>query len=321
VFRRGSLIFIEGETSTEMYILKNGRVRILKQEGQSTVELAALGPGSVLGELSLLDGQPRSETAQVVEDVTAAVVDKELFTRTMSAIPPWLSAVIRELVKRLRNTMKKTRDDVVQKSIAGVIRVVTYLCESEGFDSGGGRAVWLGRANELIYATVGVGAVEAEHAFLHLILKDMLLIKKNELGREYVVLKDLDALLLYMNYLRAKQRSGSLVGEELSEKAVDLLTAIISAGEKSGEKTGPGLVSLGQSQLERELDRTAKGRLLDAGALDELVRARVVAVPQEAVPAKLDSYTRKTIVFNMDTLRRLRVLAQWLPVFKEEVLF
>jgi hypothetical protein len=31
VFRRGSLIFIEGETSTEMYILKSGRVRILKQ--------------------------------------------------------------------------------------------------------------------------------------------------------------------------------------------------------------------------------------------------------------------------------------------------
>jgi hypothetical protein len=271
--------------------------------------------------LSLLDGQPRSETAQVVEDVTAAVVDKELFTRTMAAIPPWLSAVIGELVKRLRNTMKKTRDDVVQKSIAGVIRIVTYLCESEGFDREGGRAVWLGRANELIYATVGLGAVEAEHVFLHLILKDMLLIKKNELGREYVVLKDLDALLLYMNYLRAKQRSGSLVGEELSEKAVDLLTAIISAGEKSGTKTGPGLVSLGQSQLERELDRTGKGRLLDAGALDELVRARVVAVPQEAAPSKIDSFTRKTIVFNMDTIRRLRVLAQWLPVFKEEVLF
>ena len=58
-FRRGTLIFIEGELSTEMLILRTGSVRILKQEGENTFELAILGPGSVLGELSLLDHQPR----------------------------------------------------------------------------------------------------------------------------------------------------------------------------------------------------------------------------------------------------------------------
>jgi CRP/FNR family cyclic AMP-dependent transcriptional regulator len=320
-FHRGSLMFIEGETSTEMYIIKNGKIRILKQEGESTVELAVLGPGSVLGELALLDHQPRSATAQVIEDVNAAVIDEALFTRTLAAIPPWLKDIIMEVVKRLRVTMKKTSDDVVQKSIAGVIRVITLQNGSEGFEKDGCRCVPLNQAKTLIFSTIGLGALEAENVFLHLILKDMILIRKNELGQEYLMLKDVGVLLLYMNFLRAKQRGSSLVGEEFTEKGVDLLATLVSAGEQNGKKIQAGLVSLGQSQLELELDRRGKGRFLDLDALDELIRAKVVVKQEEATDSKYGTHKRATLVFNIDALKRLGVLTQWLPIFKEEVKF
>jgi CRP-like cAMP-binding protein len=235
-----------------MYIIKNGKVRILKQEGESTVELAVLGPGSVLGELALLDHQPRSATAQVLEEVNAAVIDEALFTRTLSVIPPWLKDIIMEVVKRLRVTMKKTSDDVVQKSIAGVIRVLTLQNANGGFDKDGCRCVSMTQAKALIFSVIGLGAIEAENVFLHLILKDLILIRKNELGQEYIMLKNVDVLLMYMNYLRAKQRGSSIIGEEFSEKGVDLLNLFISAGEKNGKKNPSGLMTLGQAQLELE---------------------------------------------------------------------
>jgi CRP/FNR family cyclic AMP-dependent transcriptional regulator len=321
VFKRGSLIFIEGETSTEMYILKSGIVRILKQEGESTVELAVLGAGSVLGELALLDHQPRSATAQVVEEVTTAVIDEGLFQKTLKDIPSWLNNIIMEVVKRLRVTMKKSSDDVVQKSIAGVIRVVTLQNSNEGIEKDGTRSVSLTRAKELIYSTIGLGAIEAENVFLHLILKDLVFIRKNEFGQEYIVLKDVEVLTLYMNYLRAKQRGSCLAGEEFTEKAVELLRVIISAGEKSGKKMQNNLVSLGQAQLELELDRLGKGRFTDLDALDELLRGRIIVKQEDSTDSKYGTHKRITLVFNLETLKRISVFMQWLPVFKEEVNF
>jgi CRP/FNR family transcriptional regulator, cyclic AMP receptor protein len=320
-YHRGSLMFIEGETSTEMYIIKSGKIRILKQEGESTVELAVLGPGSVLGELALLDHQPRTATAQVIEDVAAAVIDEGLFTRTLAVIPPWLKDIIMEVVKRLRITMKKTSDDVVQKSIAGVIRVMTLQNNNEGFEKDGCRCVSLSQAKALIFSVIGLGALEAENVFLHLILKDMILIRKNELGQEFVILKNPDVLLLYMNYLRAKQRASSMVGEEFTEKSADLLNVLVSVGEKNGKKIQAGLVAVGQAQLELELDRLGKGRYLDLDALDELVRGKVVVKQEESTDSKYGTHKRATLVFNIDTLKRLCLLTQWLPIFKEEVKF
>jgi CRP-like cAMP-binding protein len=321
IFKHGSLMFIEGETSTEMYIIKNGKVRILKQEGESTVELAILGPGSVLGELALLDHQPRSATAQVVEDLTAAVIDEALFQRTLAVIPPWLKDIIMEVVKRLRVTMKKTSDDVVQKSIAGVIRVITLLAMSEGLEKEGCRVLPLSRAKEQIFSVIGLGAIEAENVFLHLILKDMVLIRKNEFGVEYLWLKDPDVLVLYMNYLRTHQRGTRMQGENLSEKANELLLVVMSAGEKNGKKIQNGLVSIGQAQLELELDRLGKGRFLDRDAVDELSNAKIIVKQEERTDSKYSTLKRVTLVYNADTLRRLSVLSQWIAIFKEEIKF
>jgi CRP-like cAMP-binding protein len=166
-FKRGGLMFIEGETSTEMYILRSGKVRILKQEGDNTIELAVLGPGAVLGELSLLDHQPRGATGQVLEEVVATVIDEDLFVRTLARVPPWLTNIIKLVVKRLRDTMKKTGDDVVHKSVAGAIKVLLLLSNSEGFQKEDMPCAWrLPGPRNWLYATIGLGSLEAENVLL-----------------------------------------------------------------------------------------------------------------------------------------------------------
>jgi len=320
-FKRGGLMFIEGETSAEMYILRSGKVRILKQEGDNTIELAVLGPGSVLGELSLLDHQPRGATGQVVEEVLATVIDEDLFKRTLTAIPPWLTSVIMVVVKRLRDTMKKTGDDIVQKSLSGCIKVLLLLSGNERMVKDGLPCVWLARAKELIYATIGLGSLEAEDVFLHLILKDMLMIRKNDAGREYIVLKNVEVLELYMNFLRAKACGAQLMGDGLSESAIGLIDLVLSAGERGGKKINGPLFSIGQSQVELEMEKAGKGRFIDRDALDELVAAKAVVCRGESTESKYDSHARSVIVYNAETLKRIRLLGVYLSVFKEEVKF
>ena len=320
IYKRGSLMFIEGESSTEMFIIRSGKIRILKQEGDKTIELALLGPGSVLGELSLLDHQPRSATAQVVEDLKATVIDEKLFNHTMKTIPNWLSNIIQVVVKRLRDTMKKTSDSIVQKSVAGVIKIL-LLYRSEAKERNGEKRIYVTRAKDVISSAIGIGDVETENVFLHLILKNMLFIRKDDAGREYIVLSDDAILQLYMNYLRASQRGIKMLGEDLPEPAVNLIQIIIDAGEKGAKEVKPGIKRIGVPQIEIELQRQGKGQYIDLDALDALLDAKVVFREQGAVKTTHQTHKQTVVLYNENTLKKMVLLHIWLAKFKEEIVF
>ena len=67
-YRRGEVIFHEGDPGEAVHVISEGRVKIsrLSPDGEEAI-IAALGPGDVFGELVLLDGAPRSATAAALE--------------------------------------------------------------------------------------------------------------------------------------------------------------------------------------------------------------------------------------------------------------
>jgi len=321
IYKRGSLMFIEGELSTEMFIIRSGKIRILKQEGDKTVELAVLGAGSVLGELSLLDHQPRSATAQVVEDLKVTIIDEKMFDHTMKTIPNWLANIIHVVVTRLRETMKKTSDSIVQKSVAGVLKILLLLYKQDAIEQDGEKRIPMVRAKEAITSTIGLGDLETENVLLHLILKEMLYIRKDEAGKENIVIIDYDVLQLYMNFLRAAQRGVAMLGENLPDPAVDLTQVVIDTGEKNGKIVKPGVKKIGMPQVEIELQRQGKGRNINLDALDALFDSKVVFKEQDTVKTTHQSHKRTVLVYNENTLKKIITLHIWLEKFKEEVLF
>lgn len=320
-FRRGELMFIEGETSTEMFIVRSGTIRILKQEGDSTVELAVLGPGSVLGELSLLDHQPRGATAQVVEDVTATVIDDALFDSTMRSIPPWLANIVQLVVKRLRDTMKKTSDDIVQRSVGGVLKVLLLLHESESVALKGERAVPLTRVKDAVNATMGIGDMETENVLLHLILKELVIIGKSDAGREHVLVRDVDAARMYVTYLRAHQRGAAMRGETLRERDLILLDTVLAAGEKSGKRIKGTIIGVGLQQILLEQERRGGGQHVDRDALESLVSAKMLVAQPITVTTSHQNHTHTAYLYNQDQLKKIQLLHQWLPTFQEIIKF
>jgi len=321
IFKRGTLMFIEGETSSEMFILRTGKIKVLKQEGDKTIELAVLGAGSVLGELSLLDHQPRSATAQVIEDVNATVIDDTQFDHTMKTIPSWLANIIQVVVRRLRDTMKKSSDSIVQKSVAGVIRILLLLYTTEAKECNGQKRILVSRAKDAVASTIGIGDIETENVFLHLILKDMLYIRKDDSGREYIVITNFEVLQLYMNYLRSAQRGIKILGENLTDAGAELIQLIVEAGDKGAKEIKPGIKKIGQPQIEIESQRQGKGQYINLDAVDELVAAKIVFKEEDAVKTAHQSHKRIALLYNESTLKKLITLHIWLPKFKEEIQF
>jgi len=110
-FAAGATIFAEGDASDRAYLIRSGRVEILKRGPAGTVRLAVLGERDIVGEMGLLDERPRSATARVLDPVVADAITQAEFTRALFHEPDQAIDLLRAFFERLR-TMNQLVIDV-----------------------------------------------------------------------------------------------------------------------------------------------------------------------------------------------------------------
>ncbi len=91
----------QGEVGDCMYLIREGRIAIHDE----TRRFAELGPGEVVGEMAILDPEPRSASATALEDTVLLKIDKESFDSAMEDYPRIARSVIRVLCRRLRTNI------------------------------------------------------------------------------------------------------------------------------------------------------------------------------------------------------------------------
>ncbi len=87
-FRKGQTILLQGEKGNSMAFVVAGLVEIIKDRTKtSDAVVVTLGPGNHFGELSLIDGEPRSASAVAVEDTTLLTMSREQFDALRASRP------------------------------------------------------------------------------------------------------------------------------------------------------------------------------------------------------------------------------------------
>jgi CRP/FNR family transcriptional regulator, cyclic AMP receptor protein len=94
----GTVLTRQGATGGIAYILASGQAEVLRGGRR----LAVLGPGDVVGELSLIDGKPRSATVKAVTDVEVLELDARDLTRLLRTAPAVSRNLLAALAERLR---------------------------------------------------------------------------------------------------------------------------------------------------------------------------------------------------------------------------
>jgi 1-acyl-sn-glycerol-3-phosphate acyltransferase len=97
--RRGDVVFRQGDPGETMYLVVSGQVEVLA--GAEQAPLAALGPGSFVGELALLLGEPRSATLRVVTDTRLWALHRGDLDALLAEHPVIGVELSRELGRRL----------------------------------------------------------------------------------------------------------------------------------------------------------------------------------------------------------------------------
>ena len=103
--RRGETLFNEGDAGDRLYILLSGKVKLghASADGRENL-LAVLGPGEIVGELTLFDPGPRSTTATAVAPTEMLTLDHNQLMAYVESHPQLAKDMLRALAQRLRRT-------------------------------------------------------------------------------------------------------------------------------------------------------------------------------------------------------------------------
>ena len=102
-FEANTQIMAEGDYGDSLFIVVDGNVKIHKGDQ----EIVRLGKGACLGEMALLDGEPRSADATVTEDSTLFKIEQEGFYEVMGSQSEIMEGIIKLLSGKLRDTNEK----------------------------------------------------------------------------------------------------------------------------------------------------------------------------------------------------------------------
>ncbi|MCO5105476.1 MAG: cyclic nucleotide-binding domain-containing protein [Burkholderiaceae bacterium] len=129
-FPKGRTIVAEGEPSQSLYILLSGRAKVQRSDSEGKeVILAVLGSGDFFGEMSLIDEAPRSASVITLESCDFMSINKDAFRSMLMQSPEMCMAVMKGMVRRLREADKKIETLALLDVYGRVARVLLDFSE------------------------------------------------------------------------------------------------------------------------------------------------------------------------------------------------
>jgi diguanylate cyclase len=109
-YKKGEVIFKEGDVGDCAYLVDNGRVEIQVDNLDGSTPVAFLGVGDIFGEMSIIDGADRSATAVALEDCELVEVSKEQLNERIEDADPVVRFLLSILLNRIRENLKDSKD-------------------------------------------------------------------------------------------------------------------------------------------------------------------------------------------------------------------
>ena len=105
---RGTVVMAAGDPTDSLYIVISGRLKVMMSDAEGKeVILSLLGAGEYFGEMGLIDDSPRSASVVSIEPCELLAIAKRDFKRCLAENFEMATAVMRGLVRRLREADRK----------------------------------------------------------------------------------------------------------------------------------------------------------------------------------------------------------------------
>lgn len=155
-FAVGEMLVRRGEPGSSMIVLVQGRLRVgaTSAEGRE-LTIGLLGSGSVLGDMALLDGKPRSADVVAMSAGLALILERSAVLPFLRERPELLLRLLQILCERLRRADAALEDLALASLAARLARVLLLLAAEHGTAGPGGTVIRLSLSQSDLAAQVG----------------------------------------------------------------------------------------------------------------------------------------------------------------------
>jgi len=132
-FKKDTMILIEEEVGSTMFIILNGRVKIsrISDDGREVI-LSILVDGDFFGEMAILDGQTRSANAVTLEETQMMVIRRDNFLQILHKYPQVAINLLKELAHRLRRSDAQIKSLSLQNALGRVASTLLRIADDSG---------------------------------------------------------------------------------------------------------------------------------------------------------------------------------------------
>lgn len=99
----GHVLFDEGDFGNEAYVIQEGRVEIVKKQGEEELVLGSVEKGGIFGEMALIDARPRMAMARAAAATTVVVIPKAMFSSKVAKCDPFVRCLVGSYAKLIRS--------------------------------------------------------------------------------------------------------------------------------------------------------------------------------------------------------------------------
>jgi CRP/FNR family cyclic AMP-dependent transcriptional regulator len=109
-FKAGEVIIHEGEENRDLYILSEGTLEVSVQDESKKVIVSEITSPEILGEISFLNGSPRTATVSAKTDVEMFILSYARVQQEISEIPNWFRMVLLAFTNRMKSCDEKIKE-------------------------------------------------------------------------------------------------------------------------------------------------------------------------------------------------------------------
>lgn len=127
----GEMIFCENELGSTFYLLQKGTIKIIKVVNHTQKTMDVINPGEFFGEMSVLEGQPRSASAIANEDVSLLELDRNSFKTLLKMKPEIAYKLLDLLSKRIYDARRRLQTLLLPDVEMKIADMFIILAEKE----------------------------------------------------------------------------------------------------------------------------------------------------------------------------------------------
>ena len=128
-FSAGTRLYYAGAPATELYMIRTGRVRLVKRARGLERSIGLYGAEEIVGEEALLPGAHRSASAEAIEPVTALVIENDTFRALVRQRPDLGEGVMEQLARRLQRASEQIENFLLPDPTIRVLNTLLHAAD------------------------------------------------------------------------------------------------------------------------------------------------------------------------------------------------